>query len=73
MGRCILISKKGESFRVTRGEVVVSNGTKHLIRTKILRRKGESEKIETHSFGPGMEVKISPIHIEIGAEHNPHL
>lgn len=65
VGKCILISKKGESFRVTRGEVVVSNGTKHLLDTKIEQKKGGVRKIKTRSFGPDMEIaRLTSVHFE---------
>ncbi len=61
VGKCILISKKGDVFRVTRGEVVVSNGTKHLVDAKITQEKGGVRKTKTHSFGPGTEVVKLPL------------
>lgn len=67
IGTCIMISKKGESFRVRRGEVVVNKGTKYLVGTKIVQEKGGVQKLEMHSFGPGTEVtKLPSIHFETG-------
>jgi hypothetical protein len=70
VGACILISKKGESFRVRRGEVVVSKGTKYLVDTKIVQEKGGVQKLEMHSFGPGTKVtRLSSIRFETGVAY----